>query len=76
MASPASFGKGKPIVGPVNPGQLDMKVPSVPDRPSKKKPGMKIQPIAPKPKPKLSKMAQKYRGIKQTKEVNPVYNTY
>jgi len=34
---------------------------------------MKIQPIA--PKPKLTK-AQKYRGIKQTKEVNPVYNTY
>jgi hypothetical protein len=51
---------GNPIPDPVNPG----------------KPNMKIQPIFPKPKPKLSKMAQKYRGIKQTKEVNPVYNTY
>jgi hypothetical protein len=37
------------------------------------KPDMFIQPIA--PKPKLTK-AQKYRGIKQTKEVDRIYKTY
>jgi hypothetical protein len=37
------------------------------------KPDMFIQPIV--PKPKLTK-AQKYRNIKQTKEVNPIYKTY
>lgn len=46
---------------------------AIPDPINPGKPNMKIQPIM--PKPKLTK-AQKYRGIKQTKEVNTVYNTY
>jgi hypothetical protein len=41
--------------------------------PRKRNKEMKIQPIA--PKSKLTK-AQKYRGIKQTKEVDTVYKTY
>ncbi len=62
MASPASFNRGKSI-------------PLMPGNPGSGGPEYKIQPVMPNKKPKLTKAA-KYRGIKETKEVNKIYNTY
>ncbi len=73
MAS--SLGKGTPI--PVLPGvdysgPLDMTVPKVPDRPSKKRPRQpKIKPGGPKNTGPIN-----YTSIAKQKEVNPVYKTY